>query len=108
MWEATNNHDTSKNTQNISSIPAQQYLCKRVVSPKFGETFEITNVPNRTHVLFHPANTVDQLQGCVAVAQHFGKLRGYRAIMNSGDTFTKLMRVLNDYTTVHLTISEVY
>ena len=59
----------------ISCIPAASYLCKRVDSPKFGDTFEITNVPGRTLVLFHALNTEEGTQGCVGVTTRLGVMR---------------------------------
>jgi len=92
------------NAQNISSIPAQQYICERVVSPRFGETFEIMNVPDRTRVLFHAGNVVQHTEGCVIVAQYFGKLKKKRAIMNSGITFDNFMTEMDGQDEFHLTI----
>jgi len=48
-----------------SSIPAQQYTCKRHESQKFGETFIVTKVPARDRVLFHAGNVVDDTEGCI-------------------------------------------
>ena len=56
----------------VSCIPPGHYTCKRVKSPKFGETFEITGVPGRSDILFHAGNTVADVKGCVAVAEEFG------------------------------------
>ncbi|WP_285906785.1 DUF5675 family protein [Pseudodesulfovibrio pelocollis] len=53
------------NARNVSSIPAGEYLCRRVVSPTYGETFEVTGVAGRTHILFHWGNWVRNTQGCV-------------------------------------------
>ena len=92
----------------ISSIPAQQYRCVRIISPKYGETFEITKVPERTNVLFHAGNVIGDTQGCVLLAQHFGKLNHNRAILNSGITFRKFMNKLQGYDEAHLTIREEY
>lgn len=97
-----------ENTKNVSSIPAQQYLCKRIVSPKYGECFEIQDVPDRTVVLFHPGNIVDHTEGCIITAEHYGKLHGNRAVLNSGNTFKKFMARLDGYNEFHLTISELY
>jgi len=44
------------NERNISCIPAGNYQCKRVQSPKFGNTFEVKDVPHRSHILFHKGN----------------------------------------------------
>jgi hypothetical protein len=69
------------NAPDISCIPAGQYFCRRVDSPKFGHTFEITGVTNRDHVLFHPGNRVEDTRGCVVMGQYFGKLKGDRAVL---------------------------
>ena len=97
-----------ENASNISSIPAQQYICKRIISPRFGETFEIMDVPGRTDVLFHSGNTDDNTLGCVLLAQYFGKLGKDRAVSNSGDTFKEFMKVMEGVDEFLLTIIEVY
>ena len=97
-----------ENEQNISSIPAQQYICRRVNSPKYGETFEVKGVPARGNVLFHAGNVVEHTKGCILLAQHYGKLRGERAVLNSGDTFKDFMATLEGEESFRLTIKEEY
>lgn len=97
-----------ENASNISSIPAQQYICKRICSPKYKNTFEINNVPGRSHILFHAGNIITHTQGCIVLAQHFGKLDGHRAVLNSGNTFKKFMEIMENEKMFHLTISECY
>ncbi len=101
-----------ENASNISSIPAQQYMCERVVSPKYGNVFEVKNVPFRTHVLIHKGNVVDNTLGCILLASHFGKLKAdnqeKRAILNSGNTFNKFMELMSPYNNFHLTVKENY
>ncbi len=97
-----------ENIQNLSSIPAQQYDCNRYKSPKFGETFKVLNVPNRDNVLFHGGNVVSHTAGCIILAQYFGKLKGNRAVLNSGATFKNFMRILEAQDSFHLTIKEMY
>ena len=96
------------NASFISSIPAQQYWCRKYLSPKHGNTYEIVNVPGRDKVLFHPGNRVIDTEGCILVAQYWGKLRGDRAVLNSGNTFRKFMALMEPYEVFHLTIKEVY
>lgn len=96
------------NTPHVSSIPAQQYICKKIISPRYGETFEVVRVPNRTNILFHPGNAMGDTEGCILLAQHFGKLNHNRAILNSGVTFRNFVNKLRDYEEVHLTIKEEY
>jgi len=59
------------NQQNISCIPPGRYRCERVRSPKFGWTFEVKHVPDRTHVLFHSGNTTEDTHGCILVGEEF-------------------------------------
>lgn len=96
------------NAPNVSSIPPQQYTLKRVVSPKFGDTFEVTNVPGRSAVLIHAGNVVGHTQGCIILGQHFGKMKEDRAVLNSGATFEAFMGIMAGQESAHLTIKEVY
>lgn len=92
----------------VSSIPAQQYMCVRIKSPKYGETFKVMNVPGRNHVEFHAGNDIDDTEGCIILAEHFGKLKGNRAVLNSGRTFRNFMSVMEGIKFFHLTIQEHY
>lgn len=66
-----------------SCIPAGAYLCKMVQSPKFGVVYQVLDVPNRSHVLIHPANFggdvemgwETELQGCIAPALRLGEMQ---------------------------------
>jgi len=97
-----------ENARNVSSIPVQQYICYKQKSSKFGETFEVRNVPGRDNVLFHPGNVVEHTQGCIILAEHFGKLKGRRAVLNSGATFESFMAIMEKVKFFHLTIFEKY
>lgn len=94
------------NMKSFACIPAGQYECQRVVSPKFGTTYEICNVPYREHVLFHAGNVVQDTTACVLLAETQGKLRGNRAILNSGKTFTTFLNTMQPYEKFQLTIKE--
>ncbi len=95
-----------ENAKNVSSIPAQQYLCEVHDSPKFGITHLVRNVPGRSGILFHPGNSADDTEGCILLGQYFGKLRGKRAVLNSGATFKSFLRTVGPR--FLLTIREVY
>ena len=96
------------NFREKSSIPAQQYRCARVDSPRFGETFEVWNVPGRSDILFHAGNTKADTKGCIILAQHWGKLKEQRAVLNSGKTFLQFMNLLKGHNILSLTITEKY
>jgi hypothetical protein len=96
------------NAQNISCIPTGQYKISAVVSPKFGKTYQIMDVPGRSNVLFHAGNVVAHTQGCVLLGETIGKLSGNRAVLNSGNTFKRFMEELGvGGPDAILTISEV-
>ncbi len=92
----------------VSSIPAQQYMCRRYNSVKYGQTWQIENVPQRLAILFHPGNVDEHTQGCILLGQHFGKLKGDRAVLNSGATFNSFMLRTKNSIKLSLTIREVY
>jgi len=98
------------NASNVSCIPVQQYWCESYSSQKYPNTFEITNVPGRTHVLFHAGNTIEDTAGCVLLGRNWGVLSGDRAVLNSGDTFKKfLAHMANEGVHIfHLTIHTFY
>ena len=71
------------NQRDRSCIPAGRYVCRRVDSPAFGPTFEITGVPGRTHILFHAGNVVRDTRGCVLLGRHFGQVGEDRGVVQS-------------------------
>jgi hypothetical protein len=91
------------NEQERSCIPGGTYTCKRIKSPKFGETFEITDVPGRTHILFHKLNEVGQTLGCVGVAEKFVGL----GIGESAEGFNELMAKFKDRDSFILSVIDV-
>lgn len=91
------------NKRNVSCIPpapnnVQTYdWIKLNDSPKFAyQHLWIKNVPNRTHIKLHIANSYNQLHGCIAVGDGFAYLEGDDIIdvINSGKTMKKLMELL--------------
>ena len=75
------------NRSNISCIPEGNYSCKRVNSPKFGDTFEVTDVSGRTHILFHKGNISDDSHGCIIIGEQFESLKGRAAVLSSKKGF---------------------
>lgn len=62
------------NKRGISCIPAGEYICRRVDSPRFGDTFEVCDVPGRSAILFHAGNSaLKDTRGCILVGK---ELRG--------------------------------
>lgn len=96
------------NVQNKSSIPGpQSYYCQKIISPKFGKTFEIMDVPKRSNVLFHPGNYVEETEACVLLGESWWKFdpAGERGIKNSGSTFKRFMEVMEEVSVFRLAIT---
>ncbi|WP_426065227.1 DUF5675 family protein [Flavobacterium sp. DSP2-3-1] len=55
------------NEKRVSCIPEGKYFIKKRYSNKFKWHLEVTNVVNRSLILFHPANNASlELNGCIA------------------------------------------
>ena len=62
------------NKKEISCIPTGTYTCKAYTSKRFGETFEITDVEDRTYILFHVGNFPEKdSHGCLLVGESLMK-----------------------------------
>lgn len=96
-----------ENQENISCIPAGVYRCRRVVSPKFGDVFELTQVPGRTHVLIHKANFLMDLRGCIAVGEEFAGTMAQPYLGDSKSWFDQFMTLLAGETAFEIAIRDV-
>lgn len=75
------------NKKGESCIPEGEYSCKRVVSPKFGDTFEVQNVPNRSEILFHKGNIEDDSHGCILIGEQFDPIKDRYGVLASREGF---------------------
>jgi len=91
----------------ISCIPVGLYECKPVDSPKFGLTWEVTNVHGRTNILFHRGNTEPDTSGCILVGNRFGDLNGIPAVLESGQAFRIFEKELLGAASFELAIVDV-
>lgn len=84
------------NKKRISCIPPGTYIVVKRTSPKYGEHFHITNVPNRDFILIHACNYSRQLLGCIGVGDTHVDLDkdGLKDITNSKMTLTKLYKMM--------------
>jgi hypothetical protein len=93
-----------KNIRRVSCIPEGDYVCNIVNSPKFGRTYAVLDVPDRSAILIHAANLAGserhgyttQLQGCIAPAERRGEMRNNAGNMqlsgiNSKSAYRRLM-----------------
>lgn len=90
------------NKKSVSCIPAGRYMCLRCSespdygyqdSPKFGDTFQVFNVPGREKILFHKGNIDDDSHGCILVGEQFDVLNNQPAILASKHGFDEFKRL---------------
>jgi len=79
------------NRVGLSCIPAGTYTCRSVESPSFGPTFEVTEVPGRTAILFHQGNVVRDTHGCILLGSRFGRLGEERGVLDSRAAFREFL-----------------
>ncbi len=93
------------NKKNISCIPNGTYTCKGYASQKFGETFIIENVPNRTYILFHAGNFPEKdSEGCLLVGESI--MAGKPAVSSSRKAMERLRETLKETSNFELTIED--
>jgi hypothetical protein len=88
-------------------IPSGSYQCVRFHGAKWPNTFEIL-VPGHSAVLFHAGNVEADTLGCVLLGSTTGKLKGNRAVLNSGDTFKAFLEKTKDFKDFLLFIEDRY
>jgi len=76
-----------RETTKDSRIPAGEYLCRPFNGQKYKNVYEITNVPNRTAILFHWGNLEKDTEGCVLLGNKLGKINGEPAVLESKKCF---------------------
>jgi Family of unknown function (DUF5675) len=94
------------NQPEVSCIPAGRYQCRRVRSPKFGDTFEVMDVPGRSHILFHKGNTVEDTEGCILVAEEFSGTFEAPMVVSSERGFLEFKRLLDGHAEFTLLIAD--
>lgn len=93
----------------MSYVKAGRYLCKRVQSPRFGDTFEVTGIAGRSAILFHAGNWVDDSRGCILTGSSFdpvGGSDGKNGVTGSKLAFNELMDLQGDAKSFWLTLTD--
>jgi hypothetical protein len=93
------------NEQKISCIPPGDYVCEQVISPRFGVTWEVTEVPDRSLIRFHQLNWVEETEGCVGVGGLF-KSAPVPHLENSQVAFNRFRNALKDEKKILLSIQQ--
>lgn len=91
-----------QNKPNISCVPEGTYtlrkrrsgIVERTSKGKYITGWEVTNVPDRTFIMFHIANWPHELEGCIAVGKSYGILFNALGVNSSADAFDIFMESL--------------
>lgn len=81
------------NQRSISCIPTGAYICKRIISPKFGNTFQVIDVPNRDMIEFHKGTFEKDTHGCIIIGEQFGSLLNQPVVFASQAGFEEFLRI---------------
>ena len=55
------------NQVSVSCIPTGEYELGWRESPRFGQTWHVQDVPDRTYILIHVANFAKDVEGCIGL-----------------------------------------
>ena len=94
------------NKHGESCIPKGTYPCRWVNSHKFGPTFEVCNVPDRSAILFHKGNLSDDSHGCILIGEAFNPVNGRPGITASKEGFAEFLRITQNTIEFQLEIVE--
>lgn len=92
----------------VSCIPVGRYKITPRLSPKFGNTWQVMDVPERTHILFHAGNTHKDTNGCILLGMQFGELGGHQGVLASRSAFNSFMRLMSGIVEAELLIIDAY
>lgn len=112
FWCFTVEQPWNHNQAGHSCIPEGIYTLKQRRSAVVLKTtrgaytlgWEVTNVPDRTFIMLHPGNTMDDVEGCIAVGDQLGWVNAKWAVLNSRNTFSRLMDALGEPDSIQLRI----
>lgn len=80
------------NQRNISCIPCGIYTCEMAGSPRWGSVYHIRDVPERSHILFHPGNWagrksmpqfLSKVEGCILLGHDRREIQEQLGISSS-------------------------
>lgn len=95
-----------------SAIPIGEYVCLRIISPRFKyEVYELQNVPNRTNVEIHAGNSICDIEGCLLLGRAYGvvdsKIGLIHGVQESKVTLERFMATMKNDPSFKLVIQNV-
>ncbi len=96
------------NERMISCIPVGRYKVMPRNSPKFGRTWQVMDVPERDHILFHAGNTHKNTNGCILLGLQYGTIENDMAILASRSAFHKFLDLMAGVKQAELVVIDSY
>lgn len=97
------------NTPYVSCIPCGAYAVRKAMYNRGGYyTFEVMNVPDRSAILIHKGNTMNDVQGCIALGLDLGQVNGLWAVTSSGSAFSTFITATEGQESGTLVICDVH
>lgn len=84
------------NAPQVSCIPEGEYVVRTRRTDKFGQHYHVQGVTGREWILFHPANFVSELRGCIIPGSRYADLNsdGVPDIVDSKATLNRMLAEL--------------
>lgn len=98
---------TLENPNTQYRIPVGKYVCKKVISPRFGETFTVLTTDGHDLLRFHSGNTEADTDGCILIASSFGHIGNAPCILESKKGFAKFLSEMYSVENFTLEISDL-
>jgi len=95
------------NKRSESCIPVGNYVCEKIKSPRFGDTFQVLNVKDRSAILFHKGNLEDDSHGCILIGEMYERFKDKNAILASGRAWREFKERTKDIKFFKLRITNV-
>lgn len=96
------------NERMVSCIPVGRYKVKPRRSPKFGNTWQVMDVPERDNILFHAGNTHKDTNGCILLGMQFGRLNSDSAVLASKSAFMRFLDLMAGAPEAELLVIDAY
>jgi hypothetical protein len=95
----------NNNLRNISCIPMGDYKFVTYVSARHGKTIRVEAVPDRSDIIIHAGNTIQDTRGCILLGKGYGHVDDMPAVRSSRRAMKQFRNLLGDVTEGMITIS---